>query len=367
MNTYHRRQFLKQFFIAAAATLPTAQRLLAHAPSEVIAPDWALLIDYARWCPTVHNLQPHKVKIISTTEAELYYDAERLLKHGDPNAVFATIALGIFHEHLSIAAAPHGFRVEMYDITGPVSVQKTGVCLFAKLRLVPSSAVEPLDRQLILERRTSRLHYDGRALPHTVCAQMAAEAARFGQEFFFSNDKNLVETMIDLNQKTLFDDLNSAENCAELDRLFRYSHQEAERQKDGLWAKCMNFPGKLVKSVFQNQAKWHSGLRHKILAKYYRNAFKGTSTLGWMGGNFEHTEDWLQAGRAFARVWLVLTREQAFLQPFGSLITNPNANAIIQKKFTQPSGNKQLWLVFRAGYSDEPARSYRLATSEIIL
>lgn len=59
MNTYHRRQFLKQFFIAAAATLPTAQRLLAHAPSEVIAPDWALLIDYARWCPTVHNLQPH--------------------------------------------------------------------------------------------------------------------------------------------------------------------------------------------------------------------------------------------------------------------------------------------------------------------
>ena len=42
-------------------------------------------MDIAKWCPTVHNLQPQKIKVISENRAELYYDSKGLLPHGDPN------------------------------------------------------------------------------------------------------------------------------------------------------------------------------------------------------------------------------------------------------------------------------------------
>jgi hypothetical protein len=369
MTTYSRQEFLKQALMGiAVATLSPFQRLMGNnSTQESILPKWADLIEYARWCPTVHNLQPHKIKVISATEAHLYYDPTRLLPHGDPDSIFATVAMGIFHEHLSISAAQNGYQVQMRNISGTISHRNTAITLFATLHLVPNTTPEPLDRQLILQRRTSRLKYNGRPMPDTLCAQMAEESARYGHEFFYSNDKKLVDTVIDLNQKTLFEDLKSKENCTELDHLFRYSQQEAQQHKDGLWAKCMNFPGKLVKTVFSHSEKWHKGLRHKLLANYYKNAFDGTTTLCWMGGHFEHEEDWLNAGRVFSRNWLMLTREQAFLQPFGSLITNKNAYQTINQKFTQPKENKKIWMIFRAGYSDEPARSYRLSTAEILI
>ena len=68
-------------------------------------PSWIEILEIAKWCPTVHNLQPQKLKIISETEAHLYYNPKRLLPIGDPKSIFATVTMGIFIEHLSIAAA----------------------------------------------------------------------------------------------------------------------------------------------------------------------------------------------------------------------------------------------------------------------
>jgi hypothetical protein len=68
-----------------------------------------------------------------------------------------------------------------------------------------------------------------------------------------------------------------------------------------------------------------------------------------------------------ARIWLLFTQEGIYIHPFGSLITNKKAYATINKLFSQAGHDKKLWLIFRAGYSKEPARSYRLSTNEIII
>jgi len=369
MSLHSRRTFLKTGAKTALviALLNPFRNLFAFLKEGKKLPSWKELVDYARWCPTVHNLQPHKIKVVSETEAELYYDPARLLPVGDPNAIFVTIAMGIFTEHLSIAAGSYGTKVIMTEVFDPITTQAKSVTLFAKLKMVPATEKEELDRELIKTRRTSRLHYNGATLKQETLDKVKEQAAKYDHEFFYSSDKERVDFVIDLNQQTLFHDLESKADREELYHLFRYNQEEAETKKDGLWAKCMCFSGFLMKSVFLHHEKWEHGLRKKILARHYIASFKGTSTICWFGGMFDNTSDWLQAGKMLARNWLLLTKEGAYIHPFGSLITNVDAYHKINETFTQPKGNKKIWMIFRAGYSDEPTRSYRLNTEEIII
>lgn len=337
LTDHSRRQLLKNTFLTAAfAVFHPFRHLFALPETKHEFPAWNELVEYARWCPTIHNLQPHKIKVLSAAEADLYYDPTRLLPVEDPQAIFVTIAMGIFVEHLSIAASAKGARVEMTRVFNPITINAQGIQKFASLKLAPAAGHETLDRQLILQRRTSRLHYNGKPVNPATLAMIKAEAERFGHEFFSSSEKELVDYVIDLNQQTLFQDLGSAADRNELDQLFRYTKEEAETKKDGLWSTCMCFPGKLMKSVFTHHEKWEKGWRKWLLARKYRGSFKGTTTICWFGGRFEDTEDWLKAGRILARNWLLLTREGAFIHPFGSLITNKQAYRKINERFTKP-------------------------------
>ncbi len=369
MTADTRRGFLKKSLSTTIFLifLKPFSNIFANAHKPILPPLWTDLIDYARWCPTVHNLQPHKVKIISATEAELYYDPARLLPIGDPNAIFVTVAMGIFHEHLSIAASHTQHIVEMSNYVSPISTAAKGLTFFATLHLKPSLQKEILPRDLIKKRRTARLHYNAEPLKKETLDQLREQAAQFEHEFFSSTDEALIDFVIDLNQQTLFQDISLDADRKELDKLFRYSKKQAKEQKDGLWSKCMGFPGLLMKSVFQHSEKWKKGLMKQLLAKHYQASFKGTATLGWFGGRFNDTQDWLQAGRMLARSWLLVTKNKAYIQPFGSLITNAKAYQKINERFSQPGSGKKIWMIFRAGYSSQPARSFRLNTSDIII
>jgi hypothetical protein len=369
MNDLSRRHFIRNTSTAlfSVALFNPLGSLFVASKKENKLPSWTELVDYARWCPTVHNLQPHQIKIISDNEAELYYNPSRLIPVGDPESIFATVAMGIFIENLSIASAIYGQKVEIKQIINPIDVKSTSVTLFAKLKLVTSDEKEVLNRELILKRKTSRLHYNGKPLSDNLLDKMKNETESFNHEFFSTSDEDSINAIIQLNQETLFEDLESKPMRDELNQLFRYDKEEAEVKKDGLWAKCMGFSGSLMKSVFINHEKWTKGLRRSLLSHNYKNSFKGTSTVCWFGGDFNNAQDWTQAGRMFARNWLLLTQENAYLQPFGSLITNEEAYKKINQKFQQPASNKKIWMIFRAGYSNEPTRSFRLNTNEIII
>tara|TARA_B100001059_G_C17837503_1_gene589242 strand:+ start:1735 stop:2814 length:1080 start_codon:yes stop_codon:yes gene_type:complete len=335
--------------------------------SSLTPPSWRELIEVARWAPTIHNLQPHQVKIISDNEAELFYNPERLLPVEDPGSIFTTIALGVFIEHLSIAASPFGYKVIIDRIHNPVSTQSTKTTLFATLKLISTQEKEELNKSLIFERRTSRTDYNGDSLNKNTIQRLEKEARKFGHDFFYSENKEIVDFVIKLNEEALFEDLTSKPTRDELDKLFRYSKKEAKNYKDGLWTRCMGFSGALTKSIFKNYKRWTKGFRKKLLKKYYMSTFKGTSTICWFTGQFNNSEDWIKCGRMFARNWLIMTDENAYIHPFGSLITNVNANNKIVSRLTNPDNSKKIWMIFRAGYSKIPTRSFRLSTNQIII
>ncbi len=367
MNSQKRRLFLKQitfgtFFISLFAPLKSIMGF-----SKNTHPSWMQLLEIAKWCPTVHNLQPQKIKIVSKETALLYYDPTRLLPEGDPNSVFATVAMGIFIEHLSIAASCFNYKVDITQVFDNISIHKKNNTVFAKLQLSKRRNKEEIDSKLIKKRRTSRIKYDGTPISKSLVATIKNECEKFNNEFFYSSEKKLISIIKKINQEALFEDLDNDALREELNHLFRYNKKDAELKQDGLWAKCMGFAGALLKSVFQNHKKWEKGIRKHFLKETYISSFKGTASIGWFGGQFKNTDDYLNCGKMMARCWLLITKKGAYIQPFGSLVTNPKANKKINRAFTQPSTGKDIWMVFRVGYSKLPARSYRLETKDYLI
>src|SRR4051794_5499069 len=124
-------------------------------------PTWEELVDVARWAPSPHNMQPWKVRVLSATEAELLADPSRLLPETDPDGAFMTVGLGIFVESLAVAAHARGRELDV-ELAGDVDPRATAPTTFARLRLVARTVEDALSPQLVLDRRTSRVAYDGR-------------------------------------------------------------------------------------------------------------------------------------------------------------------------------------------------------------
>lgn len=364
IDAMNRRNFISSSFSASiAAFLP---KLVYGKPKAT--PSWESLIEWARWAPSVHNLQPQRIKVISEKEALLCYDTNFLLPVGDPKSEFATAVFGIFVESLSIAAASHGYTVYLSELVEAPSTQKEGIQIFGKIRMTERTEREDLNPNLLKQRRTARTDYDGESLADITLERCESIVAKFGATLFSTSDDDKVEQLVKINQQTLFEDLSHADMRKELDGLFRYSKKEAEALRTGLWTKCMGFPGKLVKSVFRHHERWTKGARKKMLSSYYGSTYKGTATILWIQHKWSLPEDQYEFGRMLCRIWLQLTKEGAYMHPFGSLITNPIAFAELSKSLElDPTNDAPLAFVCRVGYSKEPPRSFRINTSDILL
>jgi hypothetical protein len=331
---------------------------------------WHALLEYARWAPSPHNIQPWSLKIESEAEAGLYYSADRLLSGTDPTGAFMYSSFGIFCEYLSIAAGAQGYVLEVKRQIESFAFGATEPKLFAQLFLKKAQNNETLfDIELLRTRRTSRIPYDGRLVEEAILAALTATAKDFNATVTFSQKPDIVSWALDLNQKTMFFDMEDPVASAEVGLWIRYTNEEAHLKRDGLWSYCLGFPGFLLKIFMQK--KWIiklPGIRSWIKNEYVKT-MKGTTTIGWIHSPFSAADGWFESGRMLARLWLVMAQHGVFLHPFGSLITNPEAKAELKKKISLISDPvpSDLWLIFRLGYSENPPQSLRREVEEIII
>lgn len=365
----HRRTFLRNLSLSTGLAALSPRALFAKAePPTSPPPAWTALLEYARWAPSPHNLQPWKLHLVSATEAHLCYDPARLLPYTDPTSAFLTVALGMFVECLRIAAAPHGWQLQAtYETEQQLAFTPATPPRLAVLRLIPGAAPVTFDPELIRRRRTSRLPYDGRPLAGPVQLLLQAVAATHVHTLRCSSDPDLVDFVLHLNSQTLFTDLDDPQSRQEIGRWIRTSDAEAQARQDGLWSRCMGFPGRLMHNFFFHSERFRSAWKRSVLGNVYRRSMRGTSTVAWLSGPFETRPDWLAAGTALQQLWLTLTQHGAYLHPFGSVVTNAAAHAQFLARIQHPAGSGQLWLLVRFGYSHEPPRSLRLSVSDLLV
>src|SRR5215212_11891452 len=73
-----RRYFILNASVLATFSFLPFQRIFGNKLNAHDKFIWADLVEYARWCPSPHNVQPWKIKVISASEAHLYYDPARI-------------------------------------------------------------------------------------------------------------------------------------------------------------------------------------------------------------------------------------------------------------------------------------------------
>lgn len=329
-----------------------------------MTPSWPELVEHARWAPSPHNLQTWRLRPLPDGRAELLYDPARTLPATDVGGRFVTVGLGGFAEALSVAAGPHGLAVAAALDQRPLDPGATGPARLAVLSLVPAAAADPLRPHLLEERRTSRLPYDGTPAPEPLLAELGRVAAAFGHRLAASSDPTLVAEIVELNRETLFLDLAVRDAREEIGRWLRFSERDAARRRDGFSPACLGFPGWLLRAFFRAHPLLElPGIRTAARALYGRS-LRGTRTIAWIEGPFGEPEECFEAGRMLLRLWLTVTAAGLQLHPFGSIITNADANARLLQLV---GGDGSAWLVMRIGRSAQPPRSLRLETDELLV
>lgn len=330
---------------------------------------WREILEYGILSPCPHNTQPWRFRLETDGSVTLLYDPERLLPDTDPTGRFCMAGFGILLEMLSIAAAPHGFKVAVSRLTATLDPHKAGLQPLAKLTLVERKAeeAESLDRQLIRDRRTSRLPYDDVPVADSVLEELASIARASGHELEFSTERSQVNWVVRLNASTMFFDMSEPLSRNEVGRWIRYSRREASQKADGLAAYAMLFPGWLMKLFVKHNYLFAVPGVKQLALSFYAYSMRGTRTVAWLSGPFEHMDDWENAGRMMARLWLTMTLHGVYLHPFGSVITNPRSHQMMARHFANQKRAHDLWLLVRLGHSDEPPCAMRLPLDQLIV
>lgn len=327
---------------------------------------WNEIVGDALLAPSPHNTQPWHVAVLSDTEAELYAPRDRTLPHTDRDGAFQTATLGIFVEALDVAASFHGLTVEAdcrYPNLGAGAAERP---LFARLRLVPSERTPRFTRETLQRRRTARGAYDGREADERALEAMRSIAAESGHILRFTSDRKTVDWVVGLNADTLFYDLDEPATREEIGRWIRTSEREARRTGDGFSPRCLGFPGRLIDLFFFHHRLFASRPARAVLRRVFLHQTRGTRTVGWVQSPWSTPEEHYAAGRAFMRAWLELTRHELYLQPFGSVITNPRAHAQLTKRLAVDEEAVPVWLLLRVGACKTPSRSFRRPLGEVL-
>ena len=327
---------------------------------------WRRLLDYARWAPSPHNIQPWRLKPLDEREAVLEYLPDRLLPDTDPGGVFTVAGLGIFAEHLAIAARGEGLDLEVDYDGAPLDARASGPQAFARVRLVERPADEPLPRDLLLERRTSRLPYDGQPVAPEVLAELERLAREHGHRFAFSSDPATVDWVIGLNCDTMFYDMEDPVARNEVGRWIRYSNRDARRRRDGFSPEALGFSGWLLWLFVHVRALFELPGVKQVIRRRYLRTMRGVRTVGWLTGPFWTPAEAFTAGRMLARMWLTLTANGVYLHPFGSVITNTRARARLTERIGVDDAHGTPWLLVRLGRGEQPPRSLRLETDALL-
>ena len=329
---------------------------------------WKEILEYARWAPSPHNIQPWRIKIVSPEKIDIFYQPDRLLPKTDPAERFTTVGFGTFVESITIAARGFGYDIDYAYKRVTLDATLSGPQFFISVTLAKRTVNEPLDKELLLKRRTSRLQYDDVPVDQAVSDELAAIAKEFGQTFVITSDPKQVRWTTYLNKETMFYDMNDENARTEVGSWVRYLSKEAHEKKDGLWSYCMGFAPGVMYLFFHARWIFNLPILKQIIGAYYMWSMRGTRTVGWLSGPFNTPETWFNSGRMLARLWLTMTAHDVYLHPFGSVITNEKAHLMFVEHFgVSESDASTTWLLMRLGHSKLPPRSLRRTLEEILI
>ena len=257
----------------------------------------AQILDYARLAPSVHNTQPWKFQTDETT-ISLLPAPERFLDNGDPTKRELWISLGVCLETILQAANGLGLTatiksVQTNSLNSPVAVIEVSL----------NGAAD----QTILTAITNRHSYRGKMRPLNLPDTFAAECQRTiadigGVSALLAEDPKDIQQIADYTNKGMRLALSSPAFRRELAELI---HPNWSKSRTGMHGFVLNKG--MLGSVWEKISMKH-GLSLKAKAYADKQKVLESSALLFVAANGDVPHFWLNAGRAYMRLALLITR-----------------------------------------------------------
>lgn len=365
-----RRKFIKQISLLGIAMMSpvSINSLMASSVqtnhNEPI--DFEAIIKLATLAPSPHNIQPWLFEKISNNTLSVKYDSSKMIPVLDKGNKFMTLSMCLLVEYFDIVARNFGYGIKKEFVQEIMSEGET-VKAFCTLTFYKNTNIKTkFSNELIKNRQTSREAYSKTSLPQNLVNELNNLLKNKQSVLNHTNNEDDINWIANLNKEAIFNDMDSESFREEMTPWMRFSSDEAESKRDGLWSKCMNFPSGLMRNFFINHEKYVDNTKRKVLEKTYYNKSKKTPSIMWVESSFETFDDLKNCGELLAHIGLVATKYNCFIQPFGSIITNPEKKSVFVKKHYNKEQEDNLWFIFRIGESKTPTRSHRHEIKNIL-
>jgi len=319
-------------------------------------PVWETIASLARLAPTPHNTQPFRILPRDDTSADLIALTERFLPREDHGNRYVLSAFGTFAASLERSARHFGHVLTVTPIAelDPATVTDRGARVKLGRATITGSCEPASSDDLLDSRRTSRLPYSDQLVDAQAIESLVRVASSEGHRFIAYDERAIVAPLLRLNAEAVVDNLQLDDEREEIRRWYRLG--ATPEYGDGLWQRPMNQPAWEISAAFMMPHVFGWPVLRQFAVRRYLRTQRGTRHVGLLCGAFERWPELYAAGRLLLDVWLEMARHDIYMQPMGSMLTNPVYAAEIAKRFSVDD----CWLVLRFGYSDRPPRAPRL-------
>ena len=319
--------------------------------------------------PSPHNGQPMVLDRESEGTYTVLFQTDRGLTATEISYLFSFVTIGVFFEYAQACAAALGHEITIEHTLPTVDQMghSSSELVCGTITVVWNErAPDEILKKALQFRQTSRKIYTA-GLSETEKAKLHGLTTS-GQELRFV-EQSVAHQVIWLNQRAVFDDMFDPPVRKELSKWLRTSRREKLQHKDGLSYDCMELNGTALRFILRHYQVLHWPIISTMLKQYYLRTMSDSSTVGYMITPFAREQDAYDIGQTIIRIWLTLSQQGSYLHPFGTIVSNDQAH----KDFTRLAGlsaedrkSHYVTFIFRAGYSETPARSERLGLGHLV-
>lgn len=327
-------------------------------------------IAYGCNAPNPHNTQAWKLRNTSDLQTVLYVDKARLLPVTDPPARQIHIGCGCFIETLSAGASTMGFETAVETFPeGTYGLSEVGMKPVARITLTPAAETQPDELSGYIYARQSNRRPSPRGAP--VSDQQFAEIAKCVRESDVQvigiNDRARMEPLLAIFDRAMTIEVQTR-HLNEENRVWgRFSERERAEKRDGLSLPQAGVVGPTLRLQewylkHGDIRRWNSKPALNATLKVFRAGLASTQGLLLLKTATNTQQDWIKAGRAYARASLAATRLGLQMHPFSQVLQEYPEMTDLQRQFNDlmgVTGEEKIQMAVRLGKGPAPYYSYR--------
>lgn len=302
--------------------------------------EFKFLAECAIKAPSGHNSQQWKFE---NTEKgiTIHPDFKRSLPVVDANNHGLYISLGCALENLLLAAKHKGFK---FKVNYP---EKSGSSILIDISKDETANSSPdILFDAISKRQVTKSKYNDKSLSDAVLKQLGSSSNFEGISLRILDCKKNFEKIIPLILEANNLQFNNRDFLNELVYWIRFSKNEAEKKKDGIWSATMGMPGlgRFFGSLVMKYFVTSKSENKRLIA-----LLEHTQGLVIFISDTNNAEAWVKTGQAFQRFGLISTH----LGVSHAHLNMPCEEIVVRQKLAKELGieNKHPLLLIRYGYA----------------